>query len=199
MKAIILAAGDDANSSLKTLCQDKPRCLLPVESSSLIEIQIDTLHFCGIEDISVVRGYKSETIQIPGLKYYENTDYKTTHILQSLFCARDEMNDDCLVLYADVLFDEQVIRRIMESRHDVAIGVMINYREAFKQRKELALEDLEMVYFDSENRVTKIGKFPEDKDVKNKGHFNGIAKFSKHGIEILKRRRLVGSRPVETS
>jgi len=184
MNAIILAAGE--GSRLGNISDGRPKCLVKIEDNTLLEIQINTLHACGIEDISLVRGYESEKINIPGLRYYDNPDYVSTNMLYSLFCARKEMRGNILILYADILYEEQVIRRVIESRHDIAVGVMVNWEEAIRQRTTVALEELEMVYFDSENRIQKIGK-RQTEEYETQGQFIGIVKCSDRGINILKK------------
>ena len=183
MKAIILAAGQ--GSRLGKICPDRPKCLMSIEDNTLLEIQINTLHACGIEDIAIVRGYKGEKIDVPGLKYYDNPDYADTNMLYSLFCARKEMSGDILILYSDILYEEQVVKRLIESSHDIAIGVMVNWKEAVSQRNEVALEELEMVYFDSENCVQQIGK-KRTEEYETQGQFIGMVKCSQRGTEILK-------------
>ena len=80
MKAIIIAAG--LGSRLGNLTNDKPKCLLEVAGKSLLQHQIDTLKSCGITNISVIKGYKKEKINYPGLKYYINDDYQNNNILK---------------------------------------------------------------------------------------------------------------------
>lgn len=184
MKAIILAAG--RGSRLGKIYDGKPKCLVSIEDNTLLEIQINTLHACGIDDISIVRGYKGEKINIPGLKYYDNPDYASTNMMHSLFCAREEMTADVLILYADILYEEQVVKRLVESGHDIAVGVMVNWKEAVQQRSKVALEELEMVYFDSENRIREIGKGLTE-EYETQGQFIGMVKYSHRGIEILKK------------
>ena len=184
MKAIILAAGE--GSRLGKIGEGRPKCLIKIGDNTLLEIQINTLHVCGIDDISIVRGYEGEKIDVPGLKYYDNPDYASTNMSHSLFCAWTEMAGDILILYADILYEEQVIKRLIESRHDIALGVMVNWKEAIRQRTKIALEELEMVYFDSENRIREIGK-RRTEEYETQGQFIGIVKCSHRGIEILKR------------
>ena len=184
MKAIILAAGE--GSRLGNISNGRPKCLVKIEDNTLLEIQLNTLHACGIDDISLVRGYEGEKINIPGLKYYDNPDYASTNMLHSLFCARKEMTGDILVLYADILYEEQVIRRVMQPSHDIAVGIMVNWEEAIRQRTKIALEELEMVYFDSENRVQEMGKKLTE-EYETQGQFIGIVRCSHRGINILKR------------
>lgn len=184
MKAIILAAGE--GSRLDKICEGKPKCLVGIEENTLLEIQINTLHACGIEDIIVVRGYKGHMINIPGLKYYENPDYSSTNMLHSLLCAREDLKGDTLILYSDILYEEQVVKRLIESTHDIAAGVMVNWKEAIRQRDTVALEELEMVYFDSENRIRQIGKKCKE-EYETQGQFIGMIKCSNRGTEIIKK------------
>lgn len=183
MKAIILAAGK--GSRLGEICRNKPKCLMTIEDNTLLEIQINTLHACGIEDISVVTGYHADKIDLPGLKYYKNPDYAKTNVLHSLFAARKELSNSVLVLYSDIIFEEQVVKRLIDSTHDIALGVMVNWQEAAKQRNAIALDDLEMVYFDAENRIERIGKGLDEK-YQTQGQFIGMVKYSPRGSEILK-------------
>ena len=69
MKAIILAAGE--NSRLGKICEARPKCLINIKDNTLLEIQINTLYTFGIDNISVIRRYEGEKINIPELKYKE--------------------------------------------------------------------------------------------------------------------------------
>lgn len=184
MKAIILAAGKDNN--IGNEFEGLPKCLVTIEGQSLLEIQINTLHSCGIDEIIVVRGYKKENINIPGIKYYDNNNYLFTNMLHSLFCAKDELNGECLILYSDIIYEEQVIKKFLDATYDISIGTTVKWEEAHSHRNKLLLEQLEMVHFDSENRVKKIGKMPYE-EYQTQGQFIGIVKLSSYGSEILKR------------
>ncbi|HEC62554.1 MAG TPA: methyltransferase domain-containing protein [bacterium] len=182
LKAIILAAGEATR--LGKAFEGKPKCLIDFNGSTLLEIQLNTLHGCGVDDIVVVRGYQADQIGLPGLRYYDNSDYSKTNMLYSLFCAEEELDEELIILYADILYEEEVVKRIMESSHDVAVGVMVNWAEAIKQRDKVALEKLEMVFFDSESRIEEISKRTTDDD-RPQGQFVGIMKCSKRGAAIL--------------
>jgi choline kinase/ubiquinone/menaquinone biosynthesis C-methylase UbiE len=184
VKAIILAAGE--GSRLGDLGKGIPKCLVQIADNTLLEIQINTLHACGIEDISVVRGYQGQQIDIPGIKYFDNPDYKNTGVLHSIFCARKELKGELLILYSDILYEEQVVKRLLKSHHDISVGVMVPWQEAVRQRNQIALEDLEIIHFDAESRIQQIGKMPLDEE-KTHGQFIGMIKFSEWGIEIFKR------------
>ncbi|WP_434296953.1 methyltransferase domain-containing protein [Clostridium sporogenes] len=183
MKAIILNAGK--TTKLANILNNKPKCLLEIENNTLLEIQINTLHNCGIDDISVVRGYGKDQINIPGIKYYDNAKYENTNVLYSLFCAKEELNDDVIILYGDILFDEDTINRILDSKHDIAIGVMINTDKYFN-KEEINYTEKEMLIFDAQNNVEQIGKGLLNINEYNSGLFTGIIKCTKKGTNVLK-------------
>ena len=182
MKAIILAAGSD--DKLGDVSQGKPKCLIELEGCSLLEIQINTLHACGIEEIVVITGYKAELITIPGIKYYKNPDFENSNVLHSLMCAREELNGECLILYGDILFEEQTVKRLLESNNHLALGAMINWpAELYSIEKDP--KRLEIIYIDAENKIKRIGKNLADK-YETQAHFVGMVKCSDLGIEFIK-------------
>ncbi|KGM92775.1 hypothetical protein Z968_13195 [Clostridium novyi A str. 4552] len=183
MKAIILNAGK--SEKLSEDLRNKPKCLLEIENNSILEIQLNILYNCGINDVSVVRGYCKEDINIPGIKYYDNKYYDSTNVLYSLFCAEEELNDDVLIIYGDILFTESTINRITDSKHDIAIGVMTNTDSYFKDRY-VDYTKKEMLIFDAQNNVEQIGKGLLNISDSNSGLFTGIIKCTKRGCDILK-------------
>ena len=58
----------------------------------------------GINDVSVVRGYKKEKINFPSLEYFDNDKFESTGEASSLFCAKNKLKDNCIVSYGDILF-----------------------------------------------------------------------------------------------
>ena len=70
MKAIILAAGE--GKRLRPLTNNTPKCLVNLFGKSLLQWQIETFRSCQIDDISVVTGYRSKLIDLPGLKIFQN-------------------------------------------------------------------------------------------------------------------------------
>ena len=58
MKAIIIAAG--RGKRMKGLTDNIPKCLLKFNKKTLLETQLENFRNGGINDISVVVGYKKE-------------------------------------------------------------------------------------------------------------------------------------------
>ena len=184
MKAIILAAG--IGDRIKSLNKNKPKCLIKIGDQSLLEIQLDVLYEAGVKEYVIVRGYEGNKITIPGIKYIDNTNYETTNILYSLMCAKEELEGDVLVLYSDILYYKELIEKVIHSKHEITLGTMLNWKTIVEQRLPSSLEDLELVIYNSNNTVVKIGKGMSEESV-DKGLFTGIMKLSGKGCEQLKR------------
>ena len=183
-KAIIIAAG--LGSRLKSYTEDLPKCMLKFGDKTLLERQIEAYRNCGINNISVVRGYKKEKINYEDLRYYENPDFENNNILNSLFYAEEELNGNVIVAYSDILFEASVVRRLLESQADISIVVDIDWRGYYEGRKEHPIEEAENVIFNANNEVLKIGKILTEKDDVH-GEFIGMLKFTPRGAEIFKK------------
>ena len=92
MKSIILAAGE--GKRLRPLTSSLPKSMIDIFGIPLLQRQINTMKECGIKDIIVITGYKSELINIPGVTYRTNQNYDTTNMVETLFCAKDDLEDD---------------------------------------------------------------------------------------------------------
>ena len=121
MKAIILAAGQ--GTRLKKYTQDLPKGMLAFMGKTVIERQIELYRRCGIEDITVVRGFAGEKITYERVKYYTNADFASTNMVESLLAARTEFTDDIVLSYSDILFNEEMLRRMMEAKGDFLVAV----------------------------------------------------------------------------
>jgi len=184
VKAIIIAAG--LGSRLKSYTENLPKCMLNFGDKTLLERQLDSYHDCGINDISVVRGYKKEKINYEGLTYYQNDDYENNNILNSLFYAEEALVGNVVVAYSDILFEPAVVKRLLESDADISIVVDIDWQGYYVNREDHPLSEAEKVIFNANNKVLKIGKVLTDKnDVY--GEFIGMLKLSTRGAEIFKK------------
>lgn len=181
-KAIILAAG--RGNRLSPITDDKPKCLLKIKGKTILGRQLEVLKECGINDISVVRGYKKELVNYPGIKYYENTNYENNNILRSLFYAEKEMNDEFIFSYSDIIYKKNILEKLLESKSDFSLVVDIDWKKQYENRKRHPMSEAELVKV-KDNRIIKIGKNMTPKD--SHGEFIGLAKFSEKGGEILKK------------
>ena len=136
MKAIILSAGQ--GKRLLPLTAEIPKCLLPIHGRKLIAWQIDALHRCGVDQITVVTGYCAEKVdevlQIsygPGrIRTLFNAAYASTDNLVSCWAVRHEMNQDFILLNGDTLFETAVLKRLLESP-DRPVTVVVDHKDRY--------------------------------------------------------------------
>ncbi len=181
---IIIAAG--LGSRLKKYTDNLPKCMLDFAGKTLLQRQIEAFKINGLNKISVIRGFKKEKINYPDLTYFENKEYKNNNILNSLMYAEDALNGHVIVSYSDILFEKEIVKRLMESEHDISIVVDIDWRGYYINRKDHPINEAENVIFDANNNVVEIGKIHTGKhDVH--GEFIGMLKLSPRGSEIFKK------------
>ncbi|MBI3270135.1 MAG: isocitrate lyase/phosphoenolpyruvate mutase family protein [Planctomycetes bacterium] len=127
VRAVVLAAGYQPH--LKALLRDAPKSLLEIKGRTILARQLETLAACGVAQVSVVRGFGKERIQLPTLRTYDNDRYESTGELYSLGCAAKELTGRVLCLYGDIVFDRAVIQRLLEAPGDVTLVVDRSWRD----------------------------------------------------------------------
>ena len=183
MKAIILAAG--MGTRMDKYTKDLPKCMLSFNGKTLIERQVEALRSAGIKDIIVVKGYTPEKINISGVGYYINEDYANTNMVESLMLAETEMNGDILVCYGDILYQKDVVEKVIEANADIGVTVDTDYLDYWKARLDDWKEDVESLVIGEQGNIVEIG-VPHCQLEKAKVRYVGLIKFSKKGVEILK-------------
>lgn len=126
MKAIILAAG--VGKRLWQVTQHRPKCLIEIGGQSLLRRYLTTLASVGIRRADIVVGYKQEMIRAAveqdscGVKvnFLVNEQFHRGSI-SSLWIARTALDDDVIVMDADVLFHREILRRLVESPYENAL------------------------------------------------------------------------------
>ena len=182
-KALVIAAG--LGSRLKKHTKNLPKCMLDFGGKTLLQRQINAYKKNSIKDIAVIKGYKKEKINYKGIKYFENTDFKNNNILNSIFYAEDFINGNIIISYSDILFDSTVVKRTLQSNHDISVVVDIDWRGYYVGRKDHPISEAENVIFNSDNKVEKIGKINTGNEEVH-GEFIGMIKLSSRGCEIFK-------------
>ena len=114
MRSIILAAGK--GTRLKKLTKDIPKCLVKIKGKSLIEYQLFVFdNNFEFKDIILIGGYKYEKLKFLSKKIVLNKNFNQTNMLYSLFCALDYIEGELLISYGDSVFDNSIIKKILNS------------------------------------------------------------------------------------
>ncbi|MFA6432629.1 MAG: phosphocholine cytidylyltransferase family protein [Candidatus Paceibacterota bacterium] len=181
MKAIILAAG--MGKRLGKYTANLPKGMLSFRGETLIERQVRTLRSCGIKDISIVTGYEAKKITIPDVKYYHNKRYAETNMVESLFCAEKELKGDVLIAYSDIIYEDRVIKQMIESLADIGVAADEDYQGYWKARLDNETDDLESLVVAS-GQIIELG-VPCGPD-KAALRYVGLIKLSSKGVANIK-------------
>ena len=184
MKAILIAAGE--GSRMGALTKNLPKPLVDVNGSSIIERQLALLRKNSILDIVIITGPYSEKFDFANVNYVNDKNFKEHDQLGSLMCAKDNLDDDVIILFADIIFEESILEQILESKHDVTIAVDMNWKELYRNRKNNSFSDADKVIIEN-GKATRIFKKMKEND-KNFtiGEFIGLMKLSQNGAKQFK-------------
>ncbi len=182
IKAVVLAAGKDKN--LFPLTEDIPKTLLDIKGKTILERQIEMLRSFGINDIAVVRGYKKHKINFPNLKYYDNDHYENSGSLASLFSAREFMDRETIVLYGDILFEIETLKRLIESKGNTTLVVDRGWKKHYQDSQEVhpLLPELTSLSEETED-IKEVGVGLKETNLTSE--FIGLAKLSANACSIL--------------
>ncbi|MFQ5965315.1 MAG: NTP transferase domain-containing protein [Candidatus Scalinduaceae bacterium] len=180
MKVIILAAGIGKRMSAVT--NRIPKCLIMIGNKTLLERLLESLSLLDIKDIVIVVGHLKEKIKEAiknnpnnfKIKYIENEQYTKGSIL-SLWYARNELDNDTLIMDADVLFHNEILIKLARSKNSNCFLI----DEYFEDTGE------EMKLFVRENKVIGISKH-NSYDCDFIGEGVGFFKLSSSDCHILK-------------
>lgn len=175
LRGIILAAGK--GSRLNGTAGDKPKCLLRVGDTTLVERQINTLRATGIDDIAVIVGCQAEHVRRTcgsHLQFIENTRFAQTNSLYSLWLARPLLLDGFVVMNCDVLLHPQLLTDLVTSRHEDAL--LLSYSDD-------ALGDEEMKVQVRRGRVVAMSKTMSADEAD--GENVGVVRFGPDGAQRL--------------
>ncbi len=124
MKAIILNSG--IGKRMGKLTQDKPKCLIELTNSeTILQRQLRLLEEHGITDIIITTGpYREQIFNHVGekfsnlnIEYIHNQLYdKTNYIYSVNLIERDLIDEDILLLHGDLVFDDKVLEKLIDSK-----------------------------------------------------------------------------------
>ena len=182
MNAIILAAGE--GTRLRPETNSIPKGMVKLFDKSLLEIQIDIFKKCGINDINIVTGYLAEQITFPSINYFKNKNYSSTAGIESLFCAKEKLQDSTIITYSDLVFEKTVIDQVNNLKGDIGIAVDLDWEKNYENRDQHPKSEADNVLFDEKGNILELRKNIQ-KPNSVIGEFTGIVKLSKKGSKIF--------------
>ena len=183
MKAIILAAGE--GSRMGKLAQNIPKPLVMVNGKSIIERQLSILKQNKILDVIIVTGSHNEKFNFKNVVYVNDLEHKKHDTLGSLITARDYMNDEIIITYADQIFDEKIMESVINFKGDIGIAVDLDWEKNYVDRDQHPKSEAENVLING-NEILEIRKnISECKENEKIGECPGLVKFSRKASKVF--------------
>ncbi len=123
MKALILNSG--LGSRMGTLTSEHPKCMTEIShNETILSRQLKQLVDVGIEEVIITTGYYDSvlinycySLNLPvHYTFVKNPIYDKTNYIYSIYCAKEYLDDDIILMHGDLVFDNQVLDRILASK-----------------------------------------------------------------------------------
>lgn len=120
MKALILNSG--MGTRMGTLTSDQPKCMTEVAPGETILFrQLKMIADTDIKDVVITTGYHDEALvnyckelDMPlNIRFVKNERYADTNYIYSIYCAREYLNDDVLLMHGDLIFEWSVFDEVL--------------------------------------------------------------------------------------
>lgn len=183
MRAIIIAAG--RGRRLMPTTEDAPKCYARIRGKRILDWIVEALAAGGVTDFCFIGGYRMETVQrdYPHFTFRENRDWENNNILVSLMCAEDLMDRPFVTTYSDILFTGDIVRNLVASGTDIALGIDTDWRTHYRPRTQHPPHDAEKAIIRN-GRVVRVQRDISYDEAT--GEFIGVAKFSARGGALLR-------------
>jgi L-glutamine-phosphate cytidylyltransferase len=176
VRALILAAG--RGSRMGRLGNERPKCLIELDGRPLIERQVAALRRGGAGQIGVVRGYRGEMLDFPGLVYFDNERWSDTNMVTSLAAAASWLRaGPVIVSYADIFYRSELVRGLAGTPGALVIAYDRSWRALWQRRFANPLADAETFRVDAAGNLREIGgRTARIEDIE--GQYMGLLKFT---------------------
>ena len=182
--AVILAAGVGRRLGAEDA---RPKVLLSFDGRTLLQRRMDALAACGISDIRITVGYRTEAVQAEAervggglsLRFVSNPDYRQGSLVSLAVQAEAlRAGRPVLVMDGDVLHDSRLIERLLAGGGRENTLLFDPELEPGDEPVKICLRG---------DRIVDFRKVPSDPGERH-GESVGFFRFSAEGAEALARR-----------
>lgn len=120
MKALILNSG--LGHRMGVLTSEHPKCMTEISvTDTILSRQLKLIVAAGIKDVVMTTGYFDEvlvrycnSLNLPlNFTFINNPLYAETNYIYSIYCAREYLDDDILMMHGDLVFEYSVLKDIL--------------------------------------------------------------------------------------
>ncbi len=181
MNAIILAASK--GEAFGDLTAGIPKTMLKVNGKPILYSLVDDMNRMDIKNISVVRGYAREQIQLPNVHFIDNEQFSDTKELYSLYLALEYLKTNTVISYGDILFKPYMLNELLNDQHDIVIVVDVDEEESDSYVDYIRADvSYDRKIFDQTVRLLEMSTDLKDRQ----GEFIGLWKVTEKGADWIR-------------
>ena len=122
MKALILNSG--LGSRMGVLTSEHPKCMTEIMyTDTILSRQLKLIADSGITDVVMTTGYYDKILEnycysldLPlSYTFVKNPLYDKTNYIYSIYCAREYLDDDIILMHGDLVFENSVFEEVVNS------------------------------------------------------------------------------------
>jgi len=122
MKALILNSG--LGSRMGVLTSEHPKCMTEISAhETILSRQLKLIAEAGIEEVVITTGYYDgvlvnycNSLDLPlHFTFVKNPIYDQTNYIYSIYCAKDYLDDDIILMHGDLVFEGEVFDQVVAS------------------------------------------------------------------------------------
>ncbi len=122
MKALILNSG--LGSRMGVLTSEHPKCMTEISPrETILSRQLKMIADAGIEEVVMTTGYYDgvlinycESLDLPlRFTFVKNPIYDKTNYIYSIYCAREHLESDIVLMHGDLVFENEVFDLVVSS------------------------------------------------------------------------------------
>lgn len=126
MKALILNSG--IGSRMGDITHSHPKCMTEIANDeTIISRQLELLKKCGINSVVMTTGYLDKVLEDYcnnlgldlDIEYVKNPRFRETNAIYSIYCARDYLHDDIVMMHGDLVFTLEVLKKVIGDKRSV--------------------------------------------------------------------------------
>lgn len=138
-----------------TLTTNQPKCMTEISSTeTIISRQLRQLAASNISEVVITTGYFDDVLvnyctelDLPlKLTFVKNPEFRNTNYIYSIYCAREYLHDDIILMHGDLVFENAVLYELLSAeRSSMAVSSTV----------PIPQKDFKAVV--RQNRIQKVG------------------------------------------
>lgn len=122
MRALILNSG--LGTRMGVLTSEHPKCMTEIDpNETILSKQLKIISSVGIDEVVMTTGAFDSvlvnycnSLELPiHITFVKNPMYEKTNYIYSIFCARELLDDDIILMHGDLVFENEIFDKLISS------------------------------------------------------------------------------------